>query len=228
LQHRVGNGYVYCDKFISDADAAEKLLSRLDGEPTTTPRVIKFTTGRRKKFWNKNCIALGLASGFLEPLESTSISLIQTGISKLLKFFPDASFNEDDINEANRLSQIEMERIRDFILLHYKLSQREDSEFWRYIQTIQLPETLDQKIKLFKRRGHLIKFEGESFEDPSWISMYTGFGITPEVEDIKLAQIAMADAEMQVQKIEQVIGEATEHSLSHAAFIAKFCAAEAI
>lgn len=228
LQHRVGNGYVYCDKFISDADATEKLLSRLDGTPTTTPRAIKFTTGRRKKFWNKNCIALGLASGFLEPLESTSISLIQTGISKLLMFFPDSSFNEDDINEANRLSQIEMERIRDFILLHYKLSQRDDSEFWRYIQTIQLPETLDQKIKLFKRRGHLIKFEGESFEDPSWLSMYTGFGITPDVEDIKLEQLPMADIEMQVQKIEQVVGEATEHSLSHAAFIAKFCAAEAI
>lgn len=226
LQHRVGNGYVYCDKFISDEDATAKLLSSLDGKPTTKPRVIKFTTGRRNKFWNKNCVALGLASGFLEPLESTSISLIQTGISKLLMFFPDMSFNEADINEANRLAVIEMERIRDFILLHYKLSQRDDSEFWRYIQTIELPETLAQKIQIFKRRGHLIKYEGESFSDASWISMYNGFGVFPELESIKAEQLDIETLEPQLQKIEYIISDATNRSLTHAAFIQKFCAAD--
>lgn len=226
LQHRVGNGYVYCDKFISDEAATEILLSRLDGKPTIKPRVIKFTTGKRNKFWNKNCVALGLASGFLEPLESTSISLIQTGISKLLMFFPDMSFNEADINEANRLASIEMERIRDFILLHYTLSQRTDSEFWRYIKTIKLPETLTQKISIFKRRGHLIKFEGESFSDASWISMYSGFGITPEIESIKSEKLAIEELESHVQQIARVISDATTHAPPHAAFIQKFCAAD--
>ena len=226
LQHRVGNGYVYCDKFISDEDATITLLSRLDGKPTISPRVIKFTTGRRKKFWNKNCIALGLASGFLEPLESTSISLIQTGITKLLTFFPDDDFNDDDINEANRLALVEMERIRDFIILHYTLSQRDDSAFWRYIKTITLPDTLAQKIKIFKRRAHLIKYEGESFSDASWISMYNGFDVFPEVGDIRLDYLPKAEMELQLQKIEQVIRDATSHSLSHSSFIEKFCPAD--
>jgi len=226
LQHRVGNGYVYCDNFIEDHAASEVLLSRLDGNPITQPRTIKFTTGRRKKFWNKNCVALGLSSGFLEPLESTSISLIQTGIGKLLMFFPDTGFNENDINEANRLAAIEMERIRDFILLHYTLSQRTDSAFWRHVKTIPLPETLANKINLFRRRGHLVNYEGESFTDASWISMYNGFGVLSELEDIRVEQFDISALEAQLNQMEQLLQSASMHAISHQAFIQKFCAAE--
>lgn len=226
LQHRTGNGYVYCDKFISDADATQKLLLSLDGKPLTTPKVIKFTTGRRKKFWNKNCVALGLSSGFLEPLESTSISLIQTGISKLLMFFPDRSFNENDMDEANRLAQVEMERIRDFILLHYKLSQRNDSPFWNYVQEIPIPEALQQKINMFKRRGHLIKNEGESFGDASWISIYNGFNIIPETFDLRVEQFNIGTLGQQLEKIETTIKDAASYALHHQAFIERYCKAD--
>ncbi len=225
LQHRVGTGYVFCDKFISDEEATQRLLSRIDGPTTTKPRVLKFTTGRRKQFWNKNCVALGLASGFLEPLESTSISLIQTGISKLLMFFPEDEFNQDDIDEANRLAAIEMERIRDFILLHYKLSQRTDSEFWRYIQTIEVPETLAKKMAVFRRRGHLIKYEGESFGDASWLSMYNGFGVLSSLEDVRIGQLDMDAAERQLNHIEKIIRDASQQVMDHKAFLDKYCPA---
>jgi tryptophan 7-halogenase len=225
LQHRVGNGYVFCDKFISHDHAAQSLLDKLDGPAATTPKVIKFITGRRKQFWNKNCVALGLASGFLEPLESTSISLIQTGISKLLMFFPEDEFNQDDISEANRLAEIEMERIRDFILLHYKLSQRNDSEFWRYVQTIEAPETLANKIAIFKRRGHLINYEGESFGDASWLSMYNGFGVLSKLEDVRIHQLDMDSAERQLNYMHKVIQESCAHAMSHKTFLDKYCPA---
>jgi len=228
LQHRVGNGYVYCDKFIDDGQAIQSLLSRLDGRATTTPRTIKFNTGRRKQFWNKNCVALGLASGFLEPLESTSISLIQTGISKLLMFFPEDEFNQDDISEANRLAEVEMERIRDFILLHYTLSQRTDSDFWRYVQTIEAPETLAKKIAIFRRRGHLIKYEGESFGDASWLSMYNGFGVLSQIEDLRVDQLDMTAAERQLQQMHSLIEEASKRAMGHGAFLEKHCPAPEI
>lgn len=225
LQHRVGTGYVFCDKFISDEDAIQRLMSRLDGPAIKTPKVLKFTTGRRKQFWNKNCVALGLASGFLEPLESTSISLIQTGISKLLMFFPEDEINEDDIDEANRLAAIEMERIRDFILLHYKLSQRTDSEFWRYIQTIEVPETLAKKMAVFCRRGHLIKYEGESFDDASWLSIYNGFDVVPSLEDVRVGQLDMHSAERQLNQIAKIIQDASGLVMDHKDFLNKYCPA---
>jgi tryptophan 7-halogenase len=226
LQHRIGNGYVYCDKFISDSEATKKLLASVDGKALTEPRIIKFTTGRRKKFWNKNCVALGLASGFLEPLESTSISLIQTGLSKLMMFFPDTEFNADDIDEANRMAEVEMLGIRDFLILHYKLSQRNDSPFWQHIKNISVPEALAQKIKVFKRRGHLINYEAESFTNSSWISMYSGFGIIPEMDDIKTSMLDSTILEKHLQQIKIAIAQTEIHALSHSQFIAKYCATD--
>jgi tryptophan halogenase len=155
LQHRMGNGYVFSSRFLDKERASETLLQNISGTPLTTPKPFSFQAGRRKKVWNKNCYALGLASGFLEPLESTSISLIQTGITHLLTFFPDMSFDQTMINEVNRRHQHEMERIRDFIILHYKLTQRHDTEFWRYCQAMDIPDSLQHKIDLFKSCGYL-------------------------------------------------------------------------
>lgn len=224
LQHRMGNGYVFSSKFLSQEFATKKLLSHIPGELINNPKPFSFNAGRRKKVWNKNCYALGLASGFLEPLESTSISLIQTGITHLLTFFPDMSFNQTMINEVNRRHQHEMERIRDFIILHYKLTQRTDTEFWRYCQAMAIPDSLQHKIDLFRSCGYLLQHEPEAFEKSSWLSIYHGFGITPERTDNRIDHISNADIQQQLDKIKHQLVQAGKNANSHEAFIRKHCA----
>jgi len=180
LQHRTGNGYVYCSRHISDDEAIATLCKNVPGEHLTEPKVIKFVAGIRKKFWNKNCVALGLASGFIEPLESTSISLVQSGIDKLLVFLGDLVLDPKQVNEANRLNELEYQRIRDFIILHYKANSRDDTQFWRDVKNMPVPATLKKKIDTFKSDGSLLGYEMESFLDSSWLSMYNGFDIIPD------------------------------------------------
>jgi tryptophan halogenase len=174
LQHRIGNGYVYSSKLLSDERAAEQLASSLDGQALGDPRLVKFTTGRRKRHWNRNVVAIGLSSGFLEPLESTSLHLIQANISKLMGLFPDRTFDAATIDEFNRIATGETERIRDFIILHYKLTQRDDSELWRYCAGMDVPDTLKLKLEHFRRHGRLIARELDLFAPASWLAVHIG------------------------------------------------------
>ncbi len=179
LQHRVGNGLVYCSRYSSDEDAKKLLLENVEGEVRTEPRLIKFRTGRALKQWNKNCIAIGLSSGFLEPLESTSLHLIQTGIVRLIRMFPGDAINQTEIDEYNRQSRYEYERIRDFIILHYHVTQRSDSAFWNYCRSMSIPETLARKIAVYKNTTSVFKEQDELFHEGSWQQVMLGQGITP-------------------------------------------------
>jgi tryptophan halogenase len=182
LQHRVGNGYVYSSAHISDAQALDDLSSVVGGKPTADPRFLRFVTGRRKLLWNRNCVALGLASGFLEPLESTSIHMVMSGTYKLLEHFPNTAFAQENIDSYNNELIQEIERIRDFIILHY-LTGRTDTPLWAYCQTMKLPDSLLQRIELYKRTGRIRYKAGELFTDLSWFYIFEGIGITPESYD---------------------------------------------
>ncbi|HEX2583595.1 MAG TPA: tryptophan halogenase family protein, partial [Steroidobacteraceae bacterium] len=180
LQHRVGNGLVYCDKFISDDSAMQTLLSGIKGTPITKPRVIKFTTGRRRLMWNKNCVALGLASGFVEPLESTSIHLIMMGVTRLIQLFPFAGISQTFVDQYNTLAMIELEKIRDFIVLHYNATEREDTSFWQYCKHMQIPDTLAHRMQMFSEAGHAFQAENELFRLDSWIQVMFGQRLMPK------------------------------------------------
>lgn len=180
LQHRVGNGLVYCSRYMSDEEATSKLLRDVEGKTLIQPRVIKFRTGRRRKVWNKNCVALGLASGFLEPLESTSIHLIMTGITRLMQLFPFNGVTQSFVDQYNNESRVELEKVRDFIVLHYKATQRDDSPFWRYCANMDIPESLAHRIQMFRESAHAWQVEGELFRVDSWTQVMLGQGIKPE------------------------------------------------
>ncbi|WP_206483327.1 tryptophan halogenase family protein [Thalassotalea sp. G2M2-11] len=180
LQHRTGNGVVYSSKHMSDEQAKDLLLSSLDGEQIGEPRTIPFKTGRRRKQWNKNVVAIGLSSGFFEPLESTNIHLIQTAATRLLKFFPHLGIKDEEVQEFNRQSQIESERMRDFIILHYKQTQRDDSDFWRACQRMDVPDTLTQKMALFEQSGKIFREQDELFTEIAWQQVMIGQGLIPK------------------------------------------------
>jgi tryptophan 7-halogenase len=225
LQHRTGNGYVYCSRFISDDEAAATLLGSLDGVALADPRALRFTTGRRRKFWNKNCIALGLASGFLEPLESTSIYLIQSGLSQLAAIFPDRNFDPADEAEYNRLQLDEFDKVRDFIILHYWATTREDAPLWSYCRSMEIPEALRYRVNLFRSSGR-VAFEGRDlFVESNWLSILLGQGIGPRRHD-PLADIPSLDAlRVQMQQLRTDIRRCAQALPAHSDFIASYCSA---
>lgn len=190
LQHRTGNGYVYSSQFCSDEEACADLLGVI-GSPLADPRFLRFTTGRRKVFWSGNCVALGLASGFLEPLESTSIHLVSSSIYHLLEHYPDTHFDRSNIDSYNAEVTDEFERIRDFIVLHYCLTQREDAPLWRYCRSMAVPDTLRQRIELYRGTGRVRWRAGELFTDTSWFYIFEGLGVYPAHYDPLLDVVAL-------------------------------------
>ncbi len=225
LQHRTGNGHVYSSDFISDEAAAERLLAGLDTKALDTPRPIRFRTGRRKAFWNRNCIALGLAAGFLEPLESTSIHLIQTGVAKLLALFPGPGGWETERDEYNALTAREYEQARDFIILHYKATRRDDSDYWRYLRHMDIPDSLKRKIDLFRVRGRVFRYQDELFTEDSWLAVMFGQGIVPDGYDPVADSVPMRDVEALVNRIGAIIARTAEGLPPHDQAVARFTAA---
>ncbi|MFT4942035.1 MAG: tryptophan halogenase [Paraglaciecola sp.] len=180
LQNRTGNGLVFCSKYLSDEQATQALLDNIEGEVLTEPRVIKYKTGTRRKHWNKNCVAIGLSSGFIEPLESTGIHLFQKAIIRLLLMFPSKGVKQSDINEFNTQTKTEVDNIKDFIILHYHLTERKDSAFWRYCRSMAIPEILQHRMTMFKDSAKVFKKAEELFGETSWIQVMMGQGLMPK------------------------------------------------
>ena len=180
LQHRVGNGMVFSSDHWSDDEAIAKLTNNIEGEVLTDPRVLKFKTGTRTHHWHKNCVAVGLASGFIEPLESTSIHLIQRSIIRLIQMFPYAGIRQPDIDEFNQQMRIEIDNVRDFIILHYHVTNRDDSTFWQQCRNMSIPDSLRHRIELFRQSGRVFKLPIELFGENSWIQVMLGQGLEPE------------------------------------------------
>lgn len=222
LQHRTGNGLVYCSDYLSDDEATSILTSNLDAEMLADPRPLRFVTGRRKLAWNKNCVALGLAGGFLEPLESTSIHLIQAGISKLLALFPDQNFSARERDEYNRLTALQWEQIRDFLILHYKLNERPEP-FWQRCAAMDIPESLQGKIDLFAGRGRLFRFEDELFSDANWTAVMIGQGLIPSGYDPLADGVPDAPMKKMLAQMGQSFRQAADRMPTHADYITQHC-----
>ena len=225
LQHRTGNGYVHCSQFISEDEAATTLLANLDGKALADPRPLRFVTGKRRKFWEKNCVAIGLSAGFMEPLESTSLHLIQYGILRLIALLPDAAMSPLLAREYNAQTSREYELIRDFLILHYKAMERQDSELWRYTSAMPIPDSLQYKIDHFRKHGTLVADGQELFANPSWIAVYLGQGIVPERAPPLAHMRPGVPVAERLRQIRQAMAEAVAAMPSHGDFIARHCAA---
>jgi len=225
LQHRTGNGYVYSSRFIDDEAATADLLSQLDGAPMADPRMLRFTTGRRRKAWNRNVVALGLASGFIEPLESTSIHMVQSGIANLLAMFPTLAFEPAEVARYNRVIAYEAERIRDFIVLHYNATQRDDSELWRYCRDMSLPDSLLEKYEIFASRGRIFRENEELFNDTSWFAVLTGQNVRPNGFDPVAAALSVEETRIRLQQTADAIRNSADYMPSHGDFIRDHCQA---
>ena len=223
LQHRVGNGLVFSSKHLSKDEALNMLLSSVEGKVLTEPNVIKFKTGRRKKSWNKNCIAVGLASGFLEPLESTSIHMIMTAITRLLQLFPYDDIKQSTIDEYNIQAESEYLRIRDFIILHYKATERNDSTFWQYCKDMEVPDELMHRMTLFKETGKSFQVEGELFRLDSWTQVMLGQGIIPSSYHPIVELMPAPDLKRFLNNIASDVDKNIAMMSLHQDFVTKYC-----
>ncbi|MER2493877.1 tryptophan halogenase family protein [Catenovulum sediminis] len=223
LQKRCGNGIVYCSRYQSNESAEEELLRNVSGKLLTEPKTIKFTTGVRRKQWNKNCVALGLSSGFIEPLESTSIHLIQRGIIRLIQLFPTAKIEQANIDEFNEQARIETEFVRDFIILHYKVTERKDSAFWQYCKNMEVPESLQRKIDLFSDSGCVFKEPWDLFAENSWIQVMLGQGITPKTYHPIADMMSEQEQTLFLNGIRASVRKTVEMLPIHAQYLKQYC-----
>lgn len=228
LQSRVGNGLVFCSKYLTDQEATQTLLSNLEGEVLTEPRVIKFRTGQRTQHWNRNCIALGLAGGFVEPLESTSIHLIQRGIIRLMQMFPFDGVVEPDVQEFNTQMKDEFYFIRDFIVMHYHLTERTDTEFWRHCKTMKIPDSLQHRLDLFKKTGRIFQQAGDVFAENSWSQVMLGQGLIPEHYHPIVDMMSDDELEQFLKKISISVEQTVSQLPSHQQFLSQYCPAKSI
>ncbi len=225
LQHRTGNGFVYSNQYCSNELAELTLLQNLASDATTDVRHIKFTTGRRKKAWNKNCLSLGLSSGFLEPLESTSIHLIQSAISKFIGLLPSFSSYQAEQKRFNKQIESEFLSIRDFIILHYKATNRDDTEFWRYCRDMAIPDSLQEKIELYQSTGYLYKEGHELFSENSWLSVFEGQGISCENLSPLTAPVSTDEISKHLDGTQHVIKQCAAKTQAHRDYLNKHCSA---
>ncbi len=227
LQHRTGNGHVFSTRFMDDAEAEKILLANIDGEQLADPFKVDFKAGKRKQLWHKNCVAIGLAGGFLEPLESTSLHLVQSGIVRLMRLLPDGGFNQANIDEFNRQTDFEFERIRDFIILHYKATERADSPFWDQCRTMEVPATLQRKIDLWMANARIFREDEELFAEESWIQVFLGQGMVPRGYDPMVRIKSDVQINQFLSNIRLVIGKCVDVMPSHGEYVAKTCPAAA-
>ena len=226
LQHRMGNGIVYSSAHLESAAAEDLLVASIEGDILAEPRHLQFTAGRRHCAWNGNVVSLGLSSGFVEPLESTSIHLIQSGIAKLLALFPDRRFNPAERDEYNRQMQTVFEDVRDFVILHYKATRRDDSDFWNYCRTVDVPDSLAGKLELWRAKGRLFREGFELFGTPSWVAVLLGQGMLPSETEPAVDAIDPNMAREALDKMQLSYRQMAEHMPRHADFIAQACPAE--
>lgn len=225
LQHRVGNGIVYCSRYLSQEEALERLLSSIKGDVITEPNFIRFKTGARRKQWAKNCIAIGLSSGFMEPLESTSIHLIQRSILRLLRLMPSGAIQDADVREFNAQADTDMDQIRDFLILHYNVTERRDSPFWRHCRTMDIPESLAHKIELFRETGRVFRKNDELFAENSWVQVMLGQGILPKRYHPIVNKMSGEELKRFLQVIRDNVRKNVRSLPSHGSYVQHFCEA---
>jgi tryptophan halogenase len=225
LQHRIGNGHVFCSDFMSDDQAADILMNNLDGKPLADPRVVPFKTGRRRQSWVKNCVSLGLAAGFLEPLESTSIWLVQSGLSRLMAMFPDRTFQQAEIDRYNRTVAYEYEIVREFLVLHYHVTQRDDSPFWDYCRNMPIPDRLAEKMRVFEAYGRTFRENDELFNDTSWFAVMVGQLMQARAYDPVADIMPLDETRRRLQHIAEAVENSANYMPTHKQFILDNCAA---
>ena len=228
LQHRTGNGLVYCDAYMSAEEAEASLLANLDGELLSSPNHLRFQTGHREQFWSHNCIAIGLSSGFLEPLESTSIHLIQMGIAKLIALFPQSRNAVVERAEYNRLMRDDFTHVRDFLILHYKATRRDDGEMWNYVREMEVPDSLRQKIELLREAGRFFKYDAELFDVTSWLAVAEGQGWGPKGYNTIANVLSEANLKQSMSNIRAAYAKAIAAMPTHQAYIDRFAKADPV
>ena len=224
LQHRQGNGIVYCSRYLDRDSALDRLLSTIEGERLTEPNFIRFTTGARRKQWHRNCIAIGLSGGFMEPLESTSIHLIQRAILRLIRMLPMGEVSDRDVAEFNDQQMTDMVQIRDFLVLHYKATERQDSPFWRQCAAMDIPDSLTQKIELFRETGRVFRKNEELFAENSWVQVMMGQGIMPRTYHPVATKLADDELAHLLGGLRESVARTVAGLPEHHAYVARYCA----